>query len=124
MKFKSKLVGKIVVITISGDITSLSDSRELIDTVQDKIGDSVRSVIFDMTAVNYINSAGINVLITALTSVRNKEGELVLASISEKVKSLLIITKLNSIFNVKESVEESLQFLMQLEKVSAQQENN
>lgn len=124
MKFKSKLVGKVVVVTIAGDITSLNESKELIQAVEEKITDDIRNIIFDMSEVNYVNSAGINVLITALTSVRNKEGELVLASISEKVKSLLIITKLNSIFNVKESVEESLQFVKELEEVSIQQENN
>lgn len=123
MEFKTKVVEKASVISIVGDITSLYDSKELIDTVEEKLNNNARNIVFDLSGVNYINSAGINVLITALTSVRNKEGELVLASISDKVKSLLIITKLNSIFNVKESVDESLQLISKLETMSNQPES-
>lgn len=123
MKFKSRVVEKAVVISISGDIISLYDSKELIETVEKALQENNRNIVFDLDKVNYINSAGINVLITALTSVRNKGGELVLSSISDKVKSLLIITKLNSIFNVKDSVEESLLFVDELEMLSDQSEN-
>ncbi|MCB0505595.1 MAG: STAS domain-containing protein [Cyclobacteriaceae bacterium] len=123
MKFKSRVVEKAVVISISGDIISLYDSKELIETVEKALQENNRNIVFDLDKVNYINSAGINVLITVLTSVRNRGGELVLSSISDKVKSLLIITKLNSIFNVKDSVEESLLFVDELEMLSDQSEN-
>ena len=123
MKFKSRVVEKAVVISISGDIISLYDSKELIETVEKALQENNRNIVFYLDKVNYINSAGINVLITVLTSVRNRGGELVLSSISDKVKSLLIITKLNSIFNVKDSVEESLLFVDELEMLSDQSEN-
>ncbi|MCB0497880.1 MAG: STAS domain-containing protein [Cyclobacteriaceae bacterium] len=122
MKFKIKIAGKATVVSISEDITSMYDSKDLIAAVEENLNVDNRNIILDLAEVNYINSAGINVLLTVLTSVRNKEGELVLASISEKVKSLLVITKLNSIFTVKNSVEESLQFINELESLIDQQE--
>ena len=62
----------------------------------------------DISNVRYINSSGIGVLITVLTKFRNKDGELVLINPSEHVKKLLIITKLNAIFNVVDNEKEAV----------------
>ena len=67
--------------------------------------------MWDISNVRYINSSGIGVLITILTKFRNKGGEVVLIKPSEQVKKLLIITKLNAIFNVVEKKEEAIERL-------------
>lgn len=123
MKFKGKVIKGVQVVALSGDIISLNDSKELLETIDTYLVDGVKNLVLELEEVKYINSAGINVLITILTSVRNKGGELVLASISEKVKSLLVITKLNSIFNVRESIDESLELLEELAILETQQED-
>ena len=64
--------------------------------------------LVNITDVRYINSSGIGVLITILTKFRNKGGELYLVNPSEHVKKLLIITKLQAIFNIAESEGEVL----------------
>jgi anti-sigma B factor antagonist len=58
-----------------------------------------------------MNSSGLGVLITVLTKLRNKGGEVVLLNPSEQVKKLLLITKLNNIFNIFDSKEEAEAFL-------------
>jgi anti-sigma B factor antagonist len=67
--------------------------------------------VIDLSQVRYISSSGIGVLITILTKMRNAGGEVFLSSPSEHVKKLLIITKLNNIFNVFETLEEALEQL-------------
>jgi anti-sigma B factor antagonist len=65
----------------------------------------------DIAQVRYMNSTGIDVLITLLTKFRNKGGEIVIINPSEQVKKLLIITKLNAIFHLAGSTEEAIEVL-------------
>ena len=52
-----------------------------------------------------MNSTGLSILINIFTQTRNRGGEVVITNIPEKINKLLIITKLNSIFNIEETVE-------------------
>ncbi len=110
MKYQHKLVNNVVVISIMEEEILSIPSDDVIATVNDEIEKGNTSFIIDLKKVKYVNSTGINFLIAVLTVIRNSEGELVLSSISEKIKNLLIITKLNSIFNVRNTVDESIAF--------------
>jgi len=66
--------------------------------------------------LSYINSTGINVLINLLTKARNAGGELAICNINESIKKLLIISKLNTIFNSFESENEALETLLNTSK--------
>jgi anti-sigma B factor antagonist len=111
MNFKHEIKDNIFQLHLSGDLLGENHGAEIISVVNDVINDGIRACIVDISQVRYINSSGIGVLITVLTKFRNKEGEVVLLKPSENVKKLLIITKLNSIFNIKESEEEAVQTL-------------
>jgi anti-sigma B factor antagonist len=63
-------------------------------------------MVIDLEKVRYISSSGLGLLITLLTKMKNAGGELFLTAPSEHVKKLLLITKLNGIFTVVESVKE------------------
>ena len=54
------------------------------------------------TEVNYIDSSGIGELVSAFTSVRNQGGELKLLKLTKKVHDLLQITKLYTVFDIKD----------------------
>lgn len=82
------------------------------ETITDHINQKILNCIVDISDVRYINSSGIGVLITILTKFRNKGGEVWLVKPSENVKKLLIITKLNAIFNIAESEEEAINGLI------------
>jgi len=64
--------------------------------------------VIDLSKVGFVNSSGLGILISGLTTMRNGGGDLKLASISSKVEGLLSITKLNQIFEQHPSVEEAL----------------
>mgnify|MGYP003131032318 CR=1 FL=1 len=98
-EFQSQIENNSLVLKIKGD---------LIGDVSDGLQDGVKNCIIDLSEVRYISSSGIGVLITVLTKMRNADGEVFLASPSEHVKKLLIITKLNNIFNVSDTLEEAL----------------
>ncbi|SFO62631.1 anti-sigma B factor antagonist [Algoriphagus ornithinivorans] len=91
---------------IQGDLIGDEVGPKLVEVVSDAIEEGTKNFVIDLSEVRYISSSGIGLLITMLTKMRNVGGEVYLTSPSDHVKKLLIITKLNNIFTVFDSVEE------------------
>ena len=97
-----------LILRISGDLIGEDNGTHLVQAVNEAVGHQVMSCIIDISSLRYINSSGIGVLITILTKFRNKGGEVYLMKPSESVKKLLVITKLNAIFQVVQTEDEVL----------------
>jgi len=108
MEYQFEFHDDIAVLTLSGDLIGENDGMEIIDKVNDVINTNISKCAIDISAVRYINSSGIGVLITALTKFRNKGGDVYLINPSEQVKKLLIVTKLNAIFNIVDTREAAM----------------
>jgi len=93
---------------MEGDLIGEDNGLDIIKAVNDSIDSGVLKAVVDISGLRYINSSGIGVLITILTKFRNKGGEIFLIEPSENVKKLLIITKLNAIFNMAPNSEEAI----------------
>ena len=102
-----------IILQLKGDLIGDEVGPQLVEVVSDAINDQLKNCIVDLTEVRYISSSGIGVLITMLTKMRNVGGEVYLTSPSEHVKKLLIITKLNNIFTVYDSLEEAIAMVKQ-----------
>jgi anti-sigma B factor antagonist len=100
MDYKFNLEDGFLVGTLSGDLIGEENGPEIIAELENFNTNGNLNVIINISDVRYINSSGIGVLITLLTKVRNKGGELCLINPSESVQKLLIITKLQAIFKV------------------------
>ena len=109
MKFNKKIEGELITLEMEGDLIGEDSGIDLIALVNDAIEIGVLYGIIDISKIRYINSAGIGVLITILTKLRNKGGEVYLLKPSESVQKLLIITKLNAIFTMVGTIEEAKQ---------------
>lgn len=91
---------------IQGDLIGDEVGPKLVEVVSDALEEGAKKFVVDLSEVRYISSSGIGLLITMLTKMRNKGGEVYLTAPSEHVKKLLIITKLNNIFKVYESIDD------------------
>lgn len=91
---------------IQGDLIGDEVGPKLVEVVSDAIQDGAKIFVIDLSEVRYISSSGIGLLITMLTKMRNSGGEVYLTAPSDHVKKLLIITKLNNIFTVFDSVDD------------------
>jgi anti-sigma B factor antagonist len=111
MNYEKELIDNTLILKLSGDLIGENNGPGLVEVLNEHISKGVNKCIIDISEVRYMNSSGIGVLITILTKLRNKEGEVVLLNPSEQVKKLLVITKLNNIFSTFESKEEALQHL-------------
>lgn len=87
-----------VVIEIKGDITGTAKDQEFSDTLHKLISEGKKNIIIDLKETGFVNSSGLGMLISGYTTVKNGGGDLKLANLTEKIESLLVITKLNTIF--------------------------
>jgi anti-sigma B factor antagonist len=106
MKHTSEVKNAILIIRLSGDLIGENDGTGVMTVVTDALQHNIKNCIIDIAGLRYINSSGIGVLITILTKFRNRGGEVYLLNPSESVKKLLVITKLNAIFQIIQSEEE------------------
>lgn len=112
MNYTHEVVNGVLILRLSGDLIGENHGAELISIINDSINSDILFCAIDIHEVRYINSSGIGVLITILTKFRNKGGEVVLIRPSDSVEKLLIITKLNSIFNISADQEQALETLV------------
>lgn len=109
ISYESRRENNAVILQLKGDLIGDEVGPQLVEVVSDAVNDQIKNCIIDLKDVRYISSSGIGVLITMLTKMRNSGGEVYLSSPSEHVKKLLIITKLNNIFTVFDSLQKATQ---------------
>jgi len=102
MKASSRQVNGVTVVDMSGRITLGEGSVILRDTIRDLLGKGQKKILLNLGNVTYIDSSGIGELVSAFTSVRNQGGELKLLNLTKKVHDLLQITKLYTVFDIKD----------------------
>jgi anti-sigma B factor antagonist len=102
MKASTRQVDGITVVDLSGRITLGEGSVVLRDTVRDLLAKGDKKMLLNLGDVTYIDSSGIGELVSAFTTVRNQGGELKLLNLTKKVHDLLQITKLYTVFDVKD----------------------
>lgn len=102
MKASTRQIDGISIVDCSGRITLGEGSITLRDTVRDLLSKNQKKILLNLGEVNYIDSSGIGELVSAFTTVRNQGGELKLLNLTKKVHDLLQITKLYTVFDVKD----------------------
>lgn len=93
-------VGQIAMVDLSGRIALGEGSALLRKTIRDLLEGGRTNIILNLGDINYIDSSGIGELVSGFTAVRNRQGELKLLNLTRKVKDLLQITKLFTVFEV------------------------
>lgn len=108
MDTKIRHVEGVTILDLGGKITLGESSGELRKAVQDALTAGSKKIVLNLADVNYIDSAGLGELVSAYTTVKNAGGELKLLGLTKKVKDLLVITKLLTVFDVKESEQDAV----------------
>ena len=109
LKANNRQVDGVTVVDLNGRITLGEGSIILRDTVRDLLNKGRKNILLNLANVTYIDSSGIGELVSAFTSVRNQQGELKLLKLTKKVHDLLQITKLYTVFDVKDEEAEAVQ---------------
>ena len=102
LKLSNRQVDGVTIVDCSGRITLGEGSIVLRDIVKDLLGKGNKKILLNLGDVNYIDSSGIGELVSAYTTVKNQGGELKLLNLTKKVHDLLQITKLYTVFDVRD----------------------
>lgn len=116
MKIKEKMEGDIAVLTVSGNMMGGPDSSVLHDKVKSLISDGLKKVVVDIKGVKWMNSSGLGVLMACMSSLQQAGGSMKLSSVTEKVQSILMITKLIELFETYENAERAVAKFLEEEK--------
>ena len=102
VKIDTRKVGDVTVVDVSGRITLGEGSSALRDVLRDLSAQGNKKILLNLSEVSYIDSSGIGELVSGFTSVSNGGGTLKLLGLTKRVKDLLQITKLYTVFDVHE----------------------
>jgi len=108
MQIKERIKDDIAILAVKGNLMGGPETAALHEKVRSLIADKIKKVVIDLGNVKWINSSGLGILMACHTSLRNAGGELKLASVTEKVKSLFMITKLITLFETFETADRAV----------------
>jgi anti-sigma B factor antagonist len=108
MRIKEKIDNHVAVLSLHGKMMGGPETTALHDHIRSLMNDGISKVVIDLGGVKWINSSGLGVLMAAMTTLKNADGHMKLANITEKVESLLMITQLMRIFETYDSVDRAV----------------
>jgi len=94
---------RVDLITVSGRVDS-STAPELEETLEDRMGEGRHNLVLDMSDVNYLSSAGLRTLVSALRACKKKGGDVRIAHPSERVAEVMALAGLDSLFTMYDDV--------------------
>ena len=99
-KLSPRQVGDVTVIDVAGRITLGEGSSNLREGIREMLAKGNKKILLNLGDVSYIDSSGIGELVSGFTTATNQGGVLKLLGLTKRVKDLLQITKLYTVFEV------------------------
>ncbi len=111
MRIKEELRGDILVLTLKGDMMGDPDTGAFREKIRESLEKGTKKIILDLSGVKWMNSLGLGALISAFTSVKNHDGDMVITNVTKKVQSLFMITQLIKVFKHYDTLDEAISAL-------------
>ena len=108
MPAKEKIQGDVAIVNVSGKLMGGDETKDIHEKVKSLLADGLKKIVIDLSKVKWLNSQGLGMLISCLTSVTNADGKLKIAGATEKVNSLFMITKLITVFDSYETTDRAV----------------
>lgn len=100
MQLEQRVVGQVAIVKVTGDITLNKGGDVLLkDKVQSLIQQGQKNILLDLSGVSYVDSAGLGELVQAYATTKNRGGALKLLSVTKRLRDLLVVTKLLTVFD-------------------------
>lgn len=108
MKITTRQEKDVIILYPEGKITLGDGDQELGEAVRQALENGSRKIVINFTKVSYLDSSGVGELVGCYTSIKNKSGELRICGMNTRIFGLIKMTSLHSVFDVKDTEEESL----------------
>jgi anti-sigma B factor antagonist len=102
LNVKTRKIDGVIVVDMSGRLTIGEPVLLLRETLRVQVNDGARQFVLNLGDVSYLDSSGLGELVSAYTTVRNRQGDVKLLNLTAKAKDLLQMTKLLTVFDVYE----------------------
>jgi anti-sigma B factor antagonist len=102
MTITTREVSHITIVDITGRITLGDETGQLRDAIQKLLAEGKKKIILNLAQVDYIDSSAVGELVSGFTSARAAGGELKLLSLTKKVHDIVQVTKLYTVFDIKD----------------------
>lgn len=108
MELKQIAKGDVLIVKLTGELMGGAESEKFKAMIFDAIDNEQLNLVVDLSEVGWMNSTGLGILVSGLSSIRSSGGDLRLASLSERIRRPLEITRLDSIFQIYPSVDDAV----------------
>lgn len=105
MNFSTETHGDIAIFHLDGDVMGGPEATRVNEEINRMLDEGTLKVVIDLAGVTRMNSSGLGILINALNTYKKNGGDLKLANVAPVVQNLMTITKLNTLFDIHDSVE-------------------
>lgn len=110
MEIEHRVENDILIFAIKGRLDAATSSIAE-ETIKDKMTDDTRRLLFDLSALEYLSSGGLRVILGAAKEIRRREGKVALAALTPYVYEIFEVSGFTAMIPIKESVEEALKDL-------------
>ena len=107
MEFTTTEKNGITVLHLSGKIMGGPEATQINEKINQLIDSDNKKIVIDLINVDWMNSSGLGILIGAVTVLKSSDGILCLINVSDRIKNLLKITKLNTVFEIYDNFDEA-----------------
>jgi len=108
MNINKQMAGDVVVLNLSGKIMGGPDYDKLQQEVKSLVKEGNVDVLLNLAKVNWINSTGLGILVSAYHTLKKNNGQLKICSVSERIDNILNVTQLKLVFETFDSQDEAL----------------
>ncbi|MBN1540687.1 STAS domain-containing protein [candidate division KSB1 bacterium] len=108
MQISEEMIDDVLVLHLEGELMGGSETEVLRRTIEKSIEKEAVDVVVDLDKVRWMNSSGLGMLISALTSLRSSGGDLRLANLNERSRRPIQITRLDQVFQEFDSIESAV----------------
>ena len=103
VSFQTKMTGDVCVLSPEGKIVIGDEVAALREKIKEVLDGGQKNILVNLANVSYIDSTGVGALVGSFTTIRNQGGQMKLSNLSQRVKDILLVTKLLTVFDVYEN---------------------
>jgi anti-sigma B factor antagonist len=108
MQVQGRIVERVAILSLKGNLTPSVGDTLMRDTVHSLVNRGCKELVLDLSGVPYIDSAGIGEIVAIHTAVTRRHGTLKLLNVPKRIRDLLVITKLLTVFETFDDATEAV----------------
>ena len=108
MNIKQNLKGDVMILNLSGKIMGGPDHEKFQSEIKTLISSGYVDILLDMNKVNWVNSTGLGIRVSAFHTLKKNGGQLKICNVSDRIDNILNVTQLKLVFQTFEGMDEAL----------------